>query len=169
MSVRTHSAAVTTTVQGRPDTRLWIMRDNPAVYKALVALQRASSAGLDPDLVELIKIRASQINGCAYCLHMHVSDALAMDIDPLKLGMIAAWSEAGAVFDDRERVVLAFTEAVTRLGEERVPNAVFESLREHFDDSAIGQVLASIVMINAWNRIAIASGYPAGLDERSTR
>ncbi|WP_238422055.1 carboxymuconolactone decarboxylase family protein [Gordonia sp. 'Campus'] len=150
----------------RPDTRMWMPHDNPAVYKALVALQRASSTGVDPELAELIVIRASQLNGCAYCLHMHTSDALAKEIDPHKLMLIAAWREAGPVFTAVERAVLALTESVTRIGDHGVPQDVFDSVRDHFDPVETGQLVASIVMINAWNRIALAGAYPAGLDER---
>ena len=111
----------------RPATRMWIPQDNPSVYKALVALQRASSAGVDPELAELIVIRASQLNGCAYCLHMHTSDALAKDIDPHKLMLIAAWREAGSAFTPAERAALALTESVTLIGENGVPDDVFDS------------------------------------------
>ncbi len=150
----------------RPATRMWIPQDNPSVYKALVALQRAASAGVDPELAELIVIRASQLNGCAYCLHMHTSDALAKDIDTHKLMLIAAWREAGPAFTPAERAALALTESVTRIGENGVPDDVFDSVRAHFDATETGQLVASIVMINAWNRIALAGAYPAGLDER---
>lgn len=155
---------------GIPDTRrLWIPRRNPAVYKALVALQRASAEGLEPSLNELIKIRASQLNGCAYCLHMHLSDALRAEMDPVQLGMIAVWSEATHLFSEQERAVLELTEYVTRLGDGGVPDEVFDRARAVFDDVELGQVVASIVMINVWNRIAITSRYPAGLDERNLR
>lgn len=153
-----------------PDTRrMWLLRTNPGVYKALVALQRASSEGLSAELAELIRIRASQLNGCAYCLHMHLSDALAAGMEPLSLGMVAVWSEAPHLFSDRERAALALTEAVTRLGEDGVPDDVFDSARAVFDEVELGQVVASIVMINAWNRIAVTGRYPAGLDERQLR
>ncbi|MBD0862043.1 carboxymuconolactone decarboxylase family protein [Gordonia sp. zg691] len=145
---------------------MWIPQDNPAVYKALVALQRASSAGIDPELAELLVLRASQLNGCAYCLHMHTSDALAKGIDPHRLMLIATWRDAGALFTPAERAALALTESVTLIGENGVPAHVFDTVREHFDATQAGQLVATIVMINAWNRIALAGGYPAGLDER---
>ncbi|MFW0784430.1 carboxymuconolactone decarboxylase family protein [Gordonia sp. CPCC 206044] len=161
---------MTVTPDSLPETRrMWLPRTNPNVYKALVALQRASSEGMDPELNELIKIRASQLNGCAYCLHMHLSDALAADMDPLRLGMVAVWAEAEHLFSDRERVVLELTEHVTRLGENGVPEDVFDRATGVFDEVELGQVLASIVMINAWNRIAVTGRYPAGLDERKMR
>ncbi|AZG44986.1 carboxymuconolactone decarboxylase family protein [Gordonia insulae] len=158
------------TPESLPDTRrMWLPRTNPGVYKALVALQRASSEGVDPEIGELIKIRASQLNGCAYCLHMHLSDALAAGMEPLTLGMVSVWSEATHLFSDRERAALDLTEHVTRLGEDGVPDDVFARARMSFDEVELGQVLASIVMINAWNRIAVTSRYPAGLDERQLR
>lgn len=156
-------------MSARPDgVRMWIPASNPAVYKALVALQRASSQDLDPVLGELIKIRASQLNGCAYCLRMHVSDALEMGIDPIKLGVIAAWHESTGFFDSRERAVLALTERVTTIAG-GVDSDVFDAARAVLTETEIGQVLASIAMINTWNRIAIASGYPSTFDERATR
>ncbi|MBA5849169.1 MULTISPECIES: carboxymuconolactone decarboxylase family protein [Gordonia] len=153
-------------VRTRPSTRMWIPRDNPAVYKALVALQRVSSAGVDAEIGELISMRVSQLNGCAYCLHMHAGDALAAQIDPHKLLMLPAWPEAGAVFDARERAVLALAEQLTLLGDREVTDGVFDDVRAHFDAVETGQLVAAIAMINTWNRIAIAGGYPAGLDER---
>lgn len=148
--------------------RMWIPESNPAVYKALVALQRASAQDLDPVLVELVKIRASQLNGCAYCLRMHVSDALEMGIDPIKLGVVAAWRESTGFFDSRERAVLELTERVTVISG-GVDADVIDSVRAELTEAEVGQVLASIAMINTWNRIAIASGYPTGLDERAVR
>ncbi|MYR06286.1 carboxymuconolactone decarboxylase family protein [Gordonia sp. SID5947] len=148
---------------------MWLPGNNPGAYKALVALQRASSEGLETTLAELIRIRASQLNGCAYCLHMHLSDALSAGMEPITLGMVSAWAEAPHLFSARERAALALTEAVTRLGEQGVPDAVFDGAQAVFDDFELGQVVASIVMINAWNRIAVAGRYPAGLDERQMR
>ncbi|MFW0791123.1 carboxymuconolactone decarboxylase family protein [Gordonia sp. CPCC 205333] len=149
-------------------TRMWMPASNPVVYKALVALQRASSKDLDAGLVELIYIRASQINGCAYCLHMHTSDALESGADPVTLGLIAAWRESTGIFDDRERAALALTDEVTRIAESGVRSGVFEAARAVFDDYELGQVLASIAMINTWNRIAISGGYPTSFDERES-
>ncbi|MEO9328384.1 carboxymuconolactone decarboxylase family protein [Gordonia aurantiaca] len=150
----------------RPPTRMWIPRDSPGVYKALVALQRVSSVGVDPEITELLAIRVSQLNSCAYGLHMHATDALDAHMEPRKLLMIAAWRDAGGLFSERERAALALTEQLTLPGENGVDDAVFADAREYFDAGAIGQLVASIVMVNAWNRIAIAGGYPAGLDER---
>ncbi|MGC4962275.1 carboxymuconolactone decarboxylase family protein [Gordonia sp. DT101] len=161
---------MTTLSDNIPDTRrMWLPGNNPGVYKALVALQRASSEGLESTVGELIRIRASQLNGCAYCLHMHLSDALAAGMEPITLGMVSVWAEAPHLFSERERAALELTEAVTRLGEHGVPDGVFGRARDLFDEFELGQVVASIVMINAWNRIAVTGRYPAGLDERRTR
>lgn len=146
--------------------RLTMPSTNPKVYKALVALQMAAAADFDAELAELIKIRASQINGCAYCLHMHVSDATVMGIPALKLHMVAVWREAENFFSERERAVLEFTEAVTRLGERGVDDDVYNRAAEHFDEFGMGQLVANVIMINAWNRVAVTSRYPAGDDER---
>lgn len=146
--------------------RLTVPTTNPTVYRALVALQMAAAADFDAELAELIKIRASQINGCAYCLHMHVSDASAMGISDRKLHMIAVWREALNFFSERERAVLEFTEAVTRLGEHGVDDDVYARAAAHFDEFGMGQLLANVIMINVWNRVAVTSRYPAGDDER---
>ncbi|MBJ7289769.1 carboxymuconolactone decarboxylase family protein [Williamsia sp.] len=157
---------MTTDTHRSSTQRLTVPSTNPKVYKALVALQMAAAADFDAELAELIKIRASQINGCAYCLHMHVSDATAMGISDLKLHMVAVWREARNFFSDREQAVLEFTEAVTRLGEHGVDDDVYARAAEHFDEFGMGQLLATVIMINAWNRVAVTSRYPAGADER---
>lgn len=146
--------------------RMWIPRTNPTVYKALVALQRASAEGLAPRLAELIRIRVSQINGCAYCLHMHLSDSRSAEVEPEAVGMVALWADAPHLFTDRERAALDLAEHVTQVGDDGVPDDVFERAAALFDEVELGQVIAAIVMINAWNRIAVAGRYPAGLDER---
>jgi len=123
----------------------------------------AAAADVDAELAELVKIRASQMNGCAYCLHIHVSDASAMG---MKLHMIAVWREADDFFSPRERAVLEFTEAVTDLGEHGVDDDVYNRVAEHFDEFGMGQLLATVIMINVWNRVAVTSRYRAGDDER---
>ncbi|WP_045822050.1 carboxymuconolactone decarboxylase family protein [Williamsia herbipolensis] len=157
---------MTTETHPAPSRRVAIPATNPRVYDALVALQAAAADGVDAELGELIKIRASQLNGCAYCLHMHVSDATALGMSDSKLHMVAVWREAPNFFTVREQAVLEFTEAVTRLGDRGVPDDVYARAAEHFDTRAMGQLLATVIMINAWNRIAVTSRYPAGADER---
>jgi len=126
----------------------------PAVYKAMAAFDR--SIELDPPLHELVKIRASQINGCAYCLDMHTRDARAAGEDERRLATLAGWREA-PFFTDRERAALALTDAVTRLGEHGVSDADWADAAAHFDDAELAQLVWAIVAINAWNRMAVAT------------
>jgi AhpD family alkylhydroperoxidase len=149
--------------------REYLGKTSPAAYKAMVGLQMASAAGLDPVINELIKIRSSQLNGCAYCVHMHVSDALKMGIDNQKLHMIAVWHEAPDFFSEREKVALEYAEAVTRIGDGGVSDDLHARVQEQFDPAEAGQLLAAIAMINVWNRVALATGRVAGTDERVAR
>ncbi|KQR97384.1 hypothetical protein ASG12_15730 [Williamsia sp. Leaf354] len=160
---------MTTDAHSAPSRRVAIPATNPRVYEALVALQAAAADGVDAELAELIKIRASQLNGCAYCLHMHVSDAVALGVSDSKLHMVAVWREAPHFFTAQEMAVLEFTEAVTRLGDRGVPDDVYARAAEHFDTHTMGQLLATVIMINTWNRIAVTSRYAAGGDERRAR
>ena len=126
----------------------------PAVYRAMAAFDR--SIDLDPALRELIKIRASQLNGCAYCLDMHTRDARAAGEDERRLATLAAWREA-PFFTERERAALALTDAVTRLGEHGVTDEVWTTAAAHFDEPELAQVVWAIAAINSWNRIAVAT------------
>ncbi len=126
----------------------------PAVYRAMAAFDR--SIELDPPLRELVKIRASQINGCAYCLDMHTRDARAAGEDERRLATLAGWREA-PFFTDRERAALALTDAVTRLGEHGVSDSVWNEAAAHFDDAELAQLVWAIAAINTWNRIGVAT------------
>jgi len=126
----------------------------PAVYKAMAAFDR--SIDLDPALRELIKIRASQLNGCAYCLDMHTRDARVAGEDERRLATLAGWREA-PFFTERERAALALTDAVTRLGEHGVTDEVWSDAASHFDEPELAQVVWAIAAINSWNRIAVAT------------
>ena len=126
----------------------------PAVYKAMAAFDR--SIELDPQLRELVKIRASQINGCAYCLDLHTRDARAAGEDERRLATLAGWRES-PFFSDRERAALALTDAVTRLGEHGVTDEVWGEAATHFDEPELAQLLWAIVAINAWNRMGVAT------------
>lgn len=129
----------------------------PAAYRALVALDRSLGDGpIPPATRELVRIRASQINRCAYCLDMHTLDALDAGETPLRLGVIAAWEEA-VVFTPAERSALAVTEAITRISDSHVPAAVEAEARRHYDDEAYAALVYEVILINAWNRLAIAS------------
>ncbi|HEX6993355.1 MAG TPA: carboxymuconolactone decarboxylase family protein [Gammaproteobacteria bacterium] len=118
-------------------------------------------AGLEPALLELVKVRASQINGCGYCLDMHTKDARASGETEQRLYLLAAWREA-TVYTDRERAALAWTEAVTRLENQDVPDPVYEQARAHFTEEELVALTLAIIQINGWNRLSIAFRRPAG-------
>jgi len=118
-------------------------------------------SGLEPALLELVKIRASQINGCAYCIDMHTKDARASGETEQRLYLLSAWREA-TVYTDRERAALAWTEAVTRLEHQDVPDSVYEQARAHFTEEELVALTLAVVQINGWNRLSIAFRRPAG-------
>jgi len=124
--------------------------------RALYSLQHeVEASGLEHSLIELIKIRASQMNGCAYCIDMHTKDARAKGETEQRIYALNAWRET-PFFSDRERAALEWTEAVTRVGDTHVPDAVYESVRSHFSEAELVNVTFAVVAINAWNRLAIS-------------
>lgn len=131
--------------------------------KALKALDVAAREGIDPSLAELIKIRASQINGCAFCLHMHTVDARKLGESEGRLALVAVWHDAANFFTEAEQAALALTEAVTLISQGGVPEAVYQRVAANFDEHQIGQLLAQIFTINAWNRIAISTHLVPGV------
>jgi AhpD family alkylhydroperoxidase len=135
--------------------RLKIYKTSPELYDAMMALSNAAARDIDAELGELIKIRASQINHCAFCLDMHTRDARKHGVSEQKLDVIAAWEEAGRLFTERERAALALTEAITELGDGHVPDEVYARAAAVFSDRELGQVIAMAVTINAWNRINV--------------
>lgn len=136
--------------------RLKIYQASPELYDAMMALSNAAGRDLDVELAELIKIRASQLNHCAFCLDMHTRDARELGVDSRKLDVLAAWEEAGDVFTERERAALALTEAITDLANSHVPDEVYARAAAVFSERELGQVIAMAVTINAWNRINVA-------------
>ena len=129
---------------------------SPETIKAVVALEtHIVNSGLEPSLIELIKTRASQINGCAYCIHMHTKDARAHGETEERLYLLNAWRES-PLYSERERAALAWTEAVTLVSETHVPDEVFEQVKQHFSDDEIVKLTVLIGTINTWNRIAIS-------------
>jgi len=138
--------------------RLAVDDIDPAAYQAVLAMERyVRNSGLDKRLYELIKIRASQLNGCAYCLDMHHREARAGGEDQRRLDVLSAWREAPEIYTDRERAALALTEAVTLIGEDGVPDAVWTDATRRFDDAGIIQLLMAIATINVWNRLAVST------------
>ncbi|WP_406370957.1 carboxymuconolactone decarboxylase family protein [Streptomyces sp. NBC_00647] len=146
--------------------RLDLAKSAPKVFRALIGFDAAAREGLDPALVELIQIRASHLNHCAYCLHMHTKDARKAGESEDRLHMVAVWREARHFFTPKERAALALTEAVTLVADAGVPDDVYAEAAAHFDDQELGHVLALIFAINTWNRVALSTAKVAGTDER---
>jgi AhpD family alkylhydroperoxidase len=128
----------------------------PEAYKAMIRLDTAAKLGVDPTLLNLVKIRASQLNHCAFCLDMHTRDARRHGVSDQKLDVLAAWPEAGSLFTEREQAALALTEAITDLGDGHVPDDVYQRAARVFSERELGQVIAMAVTINAWNRINVS-------------
>ena len=135
--------------------RLNPMKAGADAYKALAQFQSyVDQCGLERSLLELVKIRASQINGCAYCLVMHTNEARKLGENDERMHLLNAWHEA-PVFSERERAALGLVDAVTRVAETHVPDDVYETARQHFSEKELVDLVAAIVAINAWNRLAI--------------
>ncbi len=128
----------------------------PAAYKPLIELQAyTEKCGLEPSLLELVKTRASQINGCAYCLEMHTREARERGESEARLYLLSAWRES-PLYSARECAALEWTEAVTLLSETAVPDDVFEMARAAFTEEELVNLTVAIGMINVWNRIAVS-------------
>ena len=128
----------------------------PSVMKAMMALEsQAAGIGLEPSLMELVKIRASQINGCAFCLHMHTRDARAKGEKEERIYVLDAWRES-PFYSARERAALAWTEAVTLVSQTHVPDDVYEQARAEFSEEGLVKLTLLVATINAWNRFAIS-------------
>jgi AhpD family alkylhydroperoxidase len=136
--------------------RLEAQKVSPAAYQAMLGLEMfvRKQTKLKPALLHLVKMRASQINGCAYCLDLHSKDARAEGETEQRLYALSAWEET-PFFTDRERVALALTEAITLVREVHVPDAVYEKAKESFSDEELVNLTLAIITINGWNRLAI--------------
>ncbi|WP_197376441.1 carboxymuconolactone decarboxylase family protein [Mycolicibacterium baixiangningiae] len=149
---------MTQTLNAGTTSRITMFKASPELYGAMMTLSEASAKDVDPTIGELIKIRASQINGCAFCLDMHTRDARTHGETEQRLALVAAWDEAGDLFTERERAALALTEAVTEVAERgAVSDEVYQQAAEVFTDRELGQLIAMAVTINAWNRINLAA------------
>ena len=140
--------------------RINLNRISPEVYKAVLALNDAAAQDLDPDLAELIKIRASQMNSCAFCLDMHNADARKRGISEQKLALLPAWEEAEGVFTEQEQAALALTEEMTDLTHRHVSDEVYARAAAAFSERELGQVISMALTINAWNRIGVTTRLP---------
>ncbi|MET3054799.1 carboxymuconolactone decarboxylase family protein [Pseudomonas alkylphenolica] len=127
----------------------------PEAYKAMVGLEMAlGKSGLETSLLELIRLRASQINGCAYCVNMHANDARKAGETEARLQTLSVWEET-AYFTSRERAALAWTESLTRLPDLRAPEHQYRALLEHFSEAEVANLTLTIATINAWNRFGV--------------
>jgi AhpD family alkylhydroperoxidase len=124
------------------------------VYGAIDALD--GCVDLDPTLRELVRIRASQLNGCSYCVDYHSGDARTAGEDERRIWAVAAWRD-NPLFDDRERAAFALTDALTRLPEGGVPDDVYDDAARHFDETELGNLMGAIIAINAWNRVGVGT------------
>ncbi|MCV7067022.1 carboxymuconolactone decarboxylase family protein [Mycolicibacterium houstonense] len=143
--------------------RVAVNTQHPAAYKALIALageveNSAAGAGLDPLLIELIKIRTSQINGCAFCLRMHTREALAKGENPDRIAVLSAWAETG-YFSETDRAALALAEAVTRISDTHVSDEEYATAAAALTADQISAVIWLTTVMNAFNRVAISSRY----------
>ena len=144
------------------EPRIDYTKVSPGLMHAMLGLGRyLEKSGLDRKLIDLINLRASQINGCAYCIDMHWKDLRAAGEDEQRLYGLDAWAES-PYYTDRERAVLAWTEAVTRLRDGHVPDAVFREVARFFSEKELADLTLAIVTINGWNRFNIAFHTPAG-------
>ncbi|MFI5376057.1 MAG: carboxymuconolactone decarboxylase family protein [Candidatus Rokuibacteriota bacterium] len=135
--------------------RVDLNKISPAAYKAMAGLEGfVKDSGLEPPLLELVRMRASQINGCAYCLDMHSKDARAAGETEQRLYELDAWRET-PFYSERERAALAWTEALTLVHETHVPDDVYEEVRKRFTEEEVVSLTAAIVSINGWNRLCI--------------
>ena len=136
--------------------RLDVRKVNPDLYKAMAGLQNyVDNSGLERKLLDLVKIRASQINGCAYCIVMRTNDARKHGESDEWMHLLNAWHEA-PVFSARERAALGWTDAVTKIGDRHVPDEIYDEARRHFSEKELVDLTAAVIAINAWNRAAIA-------------
>jgi AhpD family alkylhydroperoxidase len=138
------------------EQRLDFYQANPNAIKALLALEeQIGKSSLEKTLAELVRLRASQINGCAFCVDMHATDARKGGETDRRLAAVTVWRET-PFFTDRERAALEWTEAVTLVSQDHVPEAVWEAVRPHFSDEEIVDLTLLVAAINSWNRLAIS-------------
>jgi AhpD family alkylhydroperoxidase len=138
----------------QPHTRFSLAEAAPDSYRAMIKLD--GSIKLAPQLYELVKVRASQINGCAYCVDMHTRDARKGGETERRVYGVTAWRES-PFFTERERAAFAVCDAITLLPQDGLPDDVYEAARDHFDDEELAQLIFACVVINSWNRIAVST------------
>jgi AhpD family alkylhydroperoxidase len=138
--------------------RIKLHKVSPELYEAMMVLSNVAAKDIDPHLAELIRIRASQLNHCAFCLDMHTHDARKRGETEQRLALLAAWEEAGDLFTEQEQAALALTEEITELsGRGHVSDEVYSRAAAVFSERELGQVIAMALTINAWNRIGVTT------------
>ncbi len=146
--------------------RLDLMKISPDAFKAVYQLERyiQTESGVEAGLIHLIKLRASQINGCTYCVDMHTKEARAHGFSDQWIALVCAWREA-SVFSARERAVLAWTEAVTNVSHTGAPDADYDEVCAHFSAEEVANLTLTIGTINLWNRLAVSFRTPHAVDQ----
>ncbi|MFJ5261341.1 carboxymuconolactone decarboxylase family protein [Streptomyces sp. NPDC088387] len=134
----------------------------PEVYKAMIRLDTAARKGLDPKVYELVKIRASQVNHCAFCIDMHTKDALAAGESVERIVQLNAWEESRHFYTEKELAALELTEAITVLTDGFVPDEVYDRAAKLFEEAELAQLIAAITVINAWNRFGVSTRMTPG-------
>ncbi|MFI1763733.1 carboxymuconolactone decarboxylase family protein [Streptomyces sp. NPDC020800] len=142
--------------------RLQWAKHAPEVYRAMIRLDSAARNGLDPKLYELVKIRASQLNHCAFCLDMHTKDALAAGESVERIVQLSAWEESRHFYTEKELAAIELTEAITVLTDGFVPDDVYDRAAEQFEEAELAQLIAAITVINAWNRFGVTTRMAPG-------
>ncbi|MGW6904574.1 carboxymuconolactone decarboxylase family protein [Streptomyces sp. NPDC054940] len=153
----TTTAQTTAAVEYAPEhpARLNWAAHAPEVYRAMIRLDAAARKGLEAKLYELVKIRASQLNHCAFCLDMHTKDALAAGESVERIVQLGAWEESAHFYTPKELAAIELTEAVTVLTDGFVPDEVYAKAAAHFEEAELAQLIAAITVINAWNRFGV--------------
>lgn len=145
--------------------RFDFLKLSPGGYRPMQDLEQyIHQSGLEESLLHLIRLRASQINGCAYCLDMHWKDLKSIGETDQRLYELNAWEES-PFYSDRERAALAWTEAVTRVADSHVPDEIYERVRQHFSEKEMADLTLAVATINAWNRLAISARTTPGTYE----
>lgn len=140
------------------DSRIDYYKISPDAVKAMLNLENyIKNCGLEKSLLELIKIRASQINGCAYCVDLHSTDAIKAGENPRRIYALTVWKEC-PFFTDKEKAALAWTEAVTLISETHAPDHIYQEVLKHFTEKETVDLTMAIITINSWNRLAIGFG-----------
>ncbi len=155
--------------QAKLQPRIHYSAASPEALRAMTGLESyVRGSGLETKLLELVRLRASQINGCAYCIDMHTKDARAEGETEQRLYELNAWRET-PFYTERERAALAWTEAVTLVSENHVPDGVYRMAREQFSEKELVDLTLAVVAINAWNRLAISFRTPPGTYQRQQK